>query len=161
MKVLVVFYSRTGTTRKVAESISRILGCDVEEIFDTKNRSGIWGYLMAGRDAMLGRLTVIREIKKDPALYDIVIIGTPVWAYTMSMPIRTYLSQNKDKLRKVAFFCTQGGSGSKGAFRQMEELCGKKPAKTRALKTREVVKGEHLQKVREFAEELLKTEMPK
>jgi flavodoxin len=43
MKTLVVYYSRTGTTRKVAEAIAGILRCDIEEVVDTKKRSGILG----------------------------------------------------------------------------------------------------------------------
>jgi len=48
MKILVVFYSRSGRTKKIAEAISDILKCDKEEIFDLKNRKGIPGFLSAG-----------------------------------------------------------------------------------------------------------------
>jgi len=48
---LVAFHSRTGNTRKVAEAMSNILESDIEEILDTKNRAGIFGFLMAGMDA--------------------------------------------------------------------------------------------------------------
>lgn len=39
MKILIVFYSRTGTTRKVAHELQKSLKADIEELFD-KNRSG-------------------------------------------------------------------------------------------------------------------------
>jgi len=107
MKSLVVFYSRTGTTREVVEAISGLLQCDLEEVLDTKNRAGILGYLRSGSDAFLKRLAAIKETRTDPALYDIVIIGTPIWAYVMSSPIRTYLSRNKNRFKQVAFFCTR------------------------------------------------------
>ena len=84
MKALTVFYSRTGTTREVAESISQTLSCDVEEIVDTKKRGGPLGLLFSGRDASQKKLTVVRPPQKDPSLYDIVVIGTPVWAGNMS-----------------------------------------------------------------------------
>jgi flavodoxin len=64
MKILVIYYSRSGKTKKVAETISDILKCDKEEIFDTKNRKGTPGFLSAGTDANLRRLTAIKEIKK-------------------------------------------------------------------------------------------------
>ena len=44
MRSLVVYYSRTGVTKKVAEAISRKLGSDVEEIIDQRDRSGPKGY---------------------------------------------------------------------------------------------------------------------
>ncbi|MDY6965570.1 MAG: hypothetical protein SVM80_06305 [Halobacteriota archaeon] len=40
MKSHLVYYSRTGTTKKVADAISDIINCDIEEIVDTKDRSG-------------------------------------------------------------------------------------------------------------------------
>jgi len=152
---LVVFYSRTGRTKKVAESISSILGCDVEEIFDTKNRAGILGYLRSGWEASRRKTTVIREIKKDPALYDIVIIGTPLWSGLMSSPIRTYLLQNRDHFKDIAFFCTYGGSLSQEMFNEMGSLCGKKPRGLLGLKAKELMKeSEYLQKVTKFIDEM-------
>ncbi len=61
-KSLVVFYSRTGTTKRVAESISNLLKCDVEEIVDRKNRKGPLGYLKSESDAMSKKLTVIKDV---------------------------------------------------------------------------------------------------
>lgn len=151
-KALVVYYSRTGTTKKVAQQISNILGCDIEEIFDTKDRSGAFGYLMAGRDATKKSLTTISPITNNPGSYDIVVIGTPVWAFTMATPIRTYIQENKDKFKNVAFFCTQGGSGSDRTFKHMEELCGKTPLCQLELKTIEVVKNQFEDKTNSFAD---------
>jgi len=113
MKILVVFYSRSGRTKKVAEVISKILKCDKEEIFDIKSREGVVGFLSAGTDANLRRLTVIKEIKNNPSLYDLVIIGTPIWSSNISTPIRTYLSLHKEDFKNVAFFCTRLGSDAK------------------------------------------------
>jgi len=44
----------------------------------------------------------------------------------MAPAIRTYITKNKDKLKEVAFFCTQGGSGAERTFSDMEDLCQKK-----------------------------------
>jgi len=153
MKCLVAFYSRTGITKKVAEAISKILKCDSEEIFDTQNRAGGVGYFKSGRDSTMKKLTELKKIKNNPASYDTVIIGTPIWAWNVSTPIRTYLSQNKFK--KVAFFCTMGGSGGKKAFKEMEKLCKEKPIAVLELKTAEVADNKHLQKVREFAKKII------
>lgn len=51
MKTSVIFYSRTGNTRKIAEELSNSLKCDTEEIVDTQKRSGVFGYIRSGRDA--------------------------------------------------------------------------------------------------------------
>jgi menaquinone-dependent protoporphyrinogen IX oxidase len=81
MKILVVFYSRTDNTRKTAEEIASVLECDMEEIIDTKNRSGALGYIKSGKDASRRKLTVLKEIINDPSQYDLLIIGTPLWAW--------------------------------------------------------------------------------
>jgi flavodoxin len=52
MKPLVVFYSRTGTTKKVAAVISDYLNGTLKEIVDTVDRSGISGYAAAREDAV-------------------------------------------------------------------------------------------------------------
>ncbi|MDD3225587.1 MAG: flavodoxin [Clostridium sp.] len=153
-KLLVVFYSRTGITKKVAHTISELLNCDLEEIYDTKDRSGVVGYLKAGRDATRNRGTVVKDIKNEPSSYDMVIIGTPIWAFTMSSPIKTYIDNNKEKFKKVAFFCTQGGSGSERAFSHMTKECKIEPVELLELKTLEVVKNNHIDKIKEFVENI-------
>jgi len=154
MTTLVVFYSRSGRTKKVAEAISDILKCDIEEIFDTKNRKGILGFLSTGNDAIVKRFTVIKEAKKNPSLYDLVVIGTPIWAANISTPIRTYISLSKDNFKKVAFFCSRLGSDTKKAFKDMENLCQKTPLALLELTSREVMRDQYMQKVKEFVKNL-------
>lgn len=151
-KCLVAFYSRTGTTKKVASAISKTLKCDMEEIVDTKNRSGVLGYLGAGRDAAMKKLTEIEKTKHNPALYKLIIIGTPVWAHTMSSAVRTYITKNRERLKGigVAFFCTSYGTGSKNTFADMEKLCGKPSIGVLELTTKEVQHEEFIRKVKDF-----------
>lgn len=150
MKTLVVFYSRTGTTKKVALEIANKLGVEIEEIKDTVNRSGVKGYLVSGRDAMKKRLTTLELTTKNPADFDLVIIGTPIWGWNMSVPVRTYITEKKDNFKKVAFFCTMGGSGDDKAFAEMEQIIGQKSAATLALLTRDVAKNDFAEKLEKF-----------
>ena len=150
MKSIVVFYSRTGNTRKIAQAIAAKLKCPIEEIFDTKNRNGIKGYLFAGRDATFRKLAQIKTIAHNPRDYDIIIIGTPIWSFNISSPIRTYLEQNKRTLKNVAFFCTMGGSGSDRAFAEMEKICVKKPLATLALTAKETSENKFEEKIKQF-----------
>jgi flavodoxin len=140
-KALVVYYTRTGTTRLLAEAIQQASGADLEEIVDPKKRSGVLGYLASGRDAWRKKTADIQVASKEPADYDVLIIGTPVWAFTMTPAVRTFLERHRGKLRKVAFFCTMGGSGDKGAFAAMEEVAGMKPAAVLACKEKDVRGG--------------------
>jgi flavodoxin len=154
MRTLIVFYSRTGTTKRVAEKLAEMINAEMEEIIDTKNRSGAKGYLLSGRDAMRKRLTELKPIGKNPAEYDLMVIGTPIWAWNVSAPVRTFLEKYKDDVNKVAFFCTMGGSGDKNAFSEMEKISGKKPLASLALTTKEVMQGEVEGKLQGFCEEI-------
>jgi len=156
MKALVAYYSRTGRTKKIAEAISNNLNCDIEEIIDTTKRSGFFGIFRSKYQAAKKMLTVLQNSKNDPAFYDLVIIGTPVWSNTISTPIRTYIHQNKSRFKNVAFFCTFGGSGFEDMFCQMEELCGKKPVSALAVDAMEVLKDNYMDKVKQFVDNILK-----
>lgn len=153
MKTLVVYYSRTGTTKKIARDIRKEFNCDIEEIIDTKDRNGPLGYLMAGKDATLKKLTKIRT-KKDPSKYDLIIIGTPVWAFTMSSPVRTYISAFRDKFKKIALFCTMGGSGDEKTLKDMEILAKKFAKAKLSLKTLDVQNNNYMDKLKKFIKEL-------
>jgi len=150
MKSLVVFYSRTGTTKKVAEAIAEKIGAEIEEIKDTVDRTGAKGYLISGRDAMKKRLTKLEPFWHDLSDYDLVVIGTPIWGWNMSVPARAFITEQKEKFKNVAFFCTMGGSGGQRAFSGMEEIIGKKPLATLALTTKEVVSGDISGKIDSF-----------
>lgn len=154
MKTLVAFFSRTGTTKKVAEKIARTLKCDKEEIKDDVKRSGPVGYMRCGREASARMLTTLKKIKKDPAEYDMIVVGTPIWAWNVSSPVRTYLTENKGKFKKVAFFCTMMGSGAEKAFAEMKGLVGKKLAGTLALLTKEVNQGGYEDSIKKFTQKL-------
>ncbi len=143
MKVLIAYYSRSGVTRSVSEMLAaelRAKGAEatVEEIIDTKDRSGITGWLGGGKDATLKKETTIAPVKADVASFDLVAIGTPVWAWTAAPAARTFAKQHGASCRKVAFFCTMGGSGDKGAFKAFADLCAKEPVATLALIDRKV-----------------------
>ncbi|MFH1236906.1 MAG: flavodoxin [Candidatus Aenigmatarchaeota archaeon] len=153
MKTLVVFYSRTGTTRKVADEIAKALNCETEEIADTKKRAGILHYLSSGRDAQKEALTTLVEPKKDPSKYDLVVIGTPVWAGKMSVPVRAYLHLKKDNFKKVALFYTAGSQNDK-IFPDMSKVCGKPPVATLGLSAADIKKGDSARKIKEFSEKL-------
>ena len=159
-KVLVVYYSRTGTTRRLAEEISGRLGADIEEVIDKRNRKGIIGWLSAGRDAGAKRLTEIAEPQRELGLYDLVLIGTPTWNGNISTPIRTYMTKYRESFHDVAIFCT-GSVGDNRPLGDMEALIGKKPlASIKFMVKQEIETGGYIQKMNEFVERLKVPEGP-
>ena len=131
---LVVVYSRTGYTRTVAQAIAEELGCDLEEIRDTKDRDGVTGYFGSGKDALLKKEAEIEPPEHDAGDYDLVVMGTPVWAATISSPVRAYLANHLPDGPELGFFLTTGGTGIDRTFRHMREMTGKDPLATLGLK---------------------------
>jgi flavodoxin len=104
MRSLVVFYSRTGNAKFVADNVASDLGADTEEVTDIKNRRGWLGFLKAVYDATRGKETTIEKTKKSPRDYDLIVIGTPVWNSRITPAIRTYLKENNLSEMKIAIF---------------------------------------------------------
>ena len=129
MKTLVVYYSRTQNTAKVAKLIKEELNADIEEIKPVKGYGGPIGYARGGVESSRGKTPKLEKTTKDPSDYDLTIIGTPVWAFTMASPVLTYLRENKDKFNDVAFFTTAGSSGMESTLENMEKE-SKTPLKT-------------------------------
>ena len=158
MKQLVVYYSRTGNTKKAAEALAAMLKCEIEELTDkkgAKSRQGLFGWLRCGREGMKRVMPEIEATKNDSAKYDLVIIGAPNWGSNMASPVRTYLANNKGKFKKVAFFCTMGGESPGKTFIEMEEICNKMPVACIGLRSKAVKKGEHIPKLKEFAKKIM------
>jgi menaquinone-dependent protoporphyrinogen IX oxidase len=141
MSTLVVYFSRTGTTRSVAETIASSLGADIEAIHEPRSRLGLRGYIHSALDATLSRWVPIDAIRRDPTRYDLVVVGTPVWGWSLSAPVRAFLSNHARRLPRVAFFVTKGGSGDRRVFRQMAEVAAASPVATLALYQRDVERG--------------------
>ncbi|MEW6592260.1 MAG: flavodoxin [Candidatus Hadarchaeota archaeon] len=151
-KHLVVYYSRSGTTKKVGEAIARELKADSEEIIDLKKRTGLRPirWLIAGRDARKRKLTEIK-VKKNPGKYDIVVIGTPNWASNIAPAVRTYLTSHYLAGKKVGIFCTAGGDGFEKPLAEMEGLMKKSIIAGRVgVSSKEMNSGDYKDKVTSF-----------
>ena len=150
-RVLVVYYSRTGTTDIVARAIREELGCEIEAIHDAKNRRGVLGYLRSSIDAALHRRARLLAMSSEPQDYDLLIVGTPIWNTSVCAPVRTYLFANRERIRRVAFFCTHRGGDTSWVMREMAEICEQCPVATLVLDADEVRGGRLAPKVRRFA----------
>ena len=135
MKSLVLFYSRTGTTRRLAGAIGEALAADICEIRCPRYGPGAWSYVRAGYDSLKGNLPIIDALDVDPAQYDLVLLGCPVWTSYPATPMRAYLAQRPALPATVGGFVTLGGqSPAAKTFDLMGEALGRPLAATLALK---------------------------
>jgi flavodoxin len=138
MKTLIVYYSRTNVTKDIANRLQKELDCDIEEITDGGKYDGRLGYMKGGMNASMGRTSDIDPISKNPSDYDLVIIGTPVWASNMATPVYTYLIKYNDQIKKMASFCTCISGGYEKALEKIAEVSGKTQISTMFLNAKDV-----------------------
>jgi flavodoxin len=154
MKSLIVFYSRTGRTKKIAEAIQASLNGEIDEIHDKTSRSGIIGWLKAGKDAREKSLTALKNVEKNPLDYYVVVIGSPTWNGTVSTPIRTYIEQYKTSLKNVAIFSTGDGK-EPVAIEEIDKVLQKKAiAKMHLVRKQEVETDNFQDKVDNFVKKI-------
>ncbi len=153
-RALVVYYSWTGHTRQIAEAIAAALGADIEPIHELGQRTGWLGYLGSIWEALRSKPAPIASPKTNAAAYDLVVLGTPVWAGRMASPMRAYIAQERGSLQRIALFCTEGGANGERAMAQVAQLCGKEPVATLIVTERDMRSGAYRQKVADFVKAL-------
>ncbi len=115
MKALVLYYSFSGNTRLIAEAVAKELNADLEELKPVKplNASGAWYVMWGLRQLVSQSKPPLLPPEHDPDAYDRIVIGTPVWSYTVTPPIRTFLDEHPFNGKKIALFCCHGGNYGK------------------------------------------------
>jgi flavodoxin len=149
--VLVVYFSRSGHTRVLAEGIARALDADLEEIRDRTDRTGLLGWLRSGVEASLGASAEIDRPRHDPGRYDAVVVGGPVWNASVCTPVRTYLWLERERLPAFASFASFGGFGVDRALAQMGAIARKRPVATAAFREIETAAGVPRERIKAFA----------
>lgn len=156
MKILVSFYSKTGNNKKAAEVLAKLAKADLEEIVDAKKRTGAWGLITAGIDGAFKSKAGIKTTKFDPQVYDLVIALTPIWAGGIAPAMRTYLTQNKEKFKKIAFVSICGmGEKNQNAVADFANICGQKPVASLLISQPDFEHGKHEEKLKEFLDRLI------
>ena len=158
MKSLVVYYSRSGKTKDIAGIISKKLGAEIEEIEDHKNRKGLLGFISSGNEAHLKRAIPIEKLKNDPAQYELLIVGTPIWAGNMSTPILSFFKEYKERINKFALFTTCLGSDLNKILLDIEHIISQKPIAVMNINYQAFKKQYHLEMVEEFINSIKKDE---
>jgi flavodoxin len=152
-RALVVYFSRSNTTRTVAKRLAAQLGAELEEIVDPTRRRGLVGWLRCGFEGKAGKVAVIAPSRPVDG-FDVVVVGTPMWAGSLSSPVRAYLRRHRRELGDVAFFCTRGGKGPHEVFRQMAAEAGRAPIAELTVRERELDAPATRAAISDFAERI-------
>lgn len=120
-RILVAYFSATGSTRGVAEHIADIVGVDLFEIVPEKPYTGAdLDYRDASsrasreQDDPAARPAIHGEVE-DMGQYGVVFLGYPIWHGQAPKIISTFLEGCDLSGKTVIPFCTSGGSGIDGS----------------------------------------------
>lgn len=137
-RALVVCYSRTGNTARVAQALAEHLDADVEVLHDALRTAGWSGYARALFAALRQQPGRIDTPRFDPADYDVTIIGTPVWWWRMTPAVRAYLALQRQQFRATAFFVTSGDTDIAKLLPSLERLAGRQAVASVGFSAREL-----------------------
>jgi len=123
MKTAVIFYSFEGNCALVANAIKDALNADIFEIktMDKKKRTGFAKYLWGGFQAITRKKPELEPLSIDTKAYDLIVLGTPVWASSPSPAMFSFLSKTEITGKKIALFCCHAG-GKGGIFDKFRAL---------------------------------------
>lgn len=128
MKSVVIYYSYSGNTRKIAEALAEYLGG--ADIIELKCVEEITSFIGQSRKAFWHKKVEIRDVKFDLKEYDLVCLGTPVWAFGPAPAMNMFLDKCAGvENKKIVLFSTYGsGVGKDRCFKYMESMLSQKKA---------------------------------
>lgn len=121
---LIVYFSYTNHTRMIVENIQKILKIDVLEIKPKKQYSNDYDIVVSEEQnsSSENKMPEIEKIDINLDDYDEIILGTPVWWYTIAPVIRTFLSENDLSGKTIIPFATNAGWLGH-TFKEIKKLC--------------------------------------
>lgn len=108
VKVLVAYFSHSGTTKSVATSLSEKTGGDLFEITPQDDYSNV--YMQSNSEIRSNARPALTDTVENMAEYDVVFVGYPVWWHATPAPINTFLESYDLTGKLIIPFCTSGGS---------------------------------------------------
>lgn len=115
MEILIAYYSFEGNTRLISKTMARGIKGDVLEVKPVKEikTRGFLKYMLGGSQVVMNRIPALKPLDKDVRDYDLIFIGTPVWAGSPSPPITAFIREADFDGKELGLFCChEGGAGS-------------------------------------------------
>ncbi len=112
MKIAIVYYSYTGTTKKYVNEIKNITECDLIEIKpenEMKSAGRLHSYLKGGMKVFKKESPKLKDYNFNKDDYDFIIIASPVWAFTYPPAIKSFLENEKISGKRISYFVTHRG----------------------------------------------------
>ena len=112
-----------GNVRYVAEKVAKELGADLIELKPVKAYpdKGAMQFIWGGSAVTFKKKPDLEPYSFNASDYDLVIIGTPVWASNFTPPLRTFFEDNDLTGKKIAVIATSAGGDSSKCIQAVKE----------------------------------------
>jgi len=80
MKTIILYYSYSGKTKRLANIKAKELEADIEEVIEEKKLSGFGSFFIGAPKAMSRKKTKVKPVSADLSVYEKIVIMAPVWA---------------------------------------------------------------------------------
>ena len=110
MTYAVIYFSRTGTSRRIAEKIAKKLSVEPVEVTDNMDWDGTLGYMRAARYAMKNKEVAIQTRGKIGEVDEYIVVS-PMWCGKITPAIRKLLGEVPKE--KVHLIVSSGGMNLK------------------------------------------------
>jgi flavodoxin len=111
MKTSIIYHSYSGITRGIAEKVQKACGGDLIEVKPKENYSTLTAYSLGCYRAMKEECDKIEPETIDVSASDLVVIGTPVWAFKATPATNAAIAALKGcEGKKAVLFATCGSS---------------------------------------------------
>lgn len=122
-KILVIYYSQTGTTKAVAEEIQKQLGADIEAVECEVPYDGDFNQTIqrCQEEMADNEVSAVKPLNANLGEYDLIFLGYPVWFGTYALPIGGLLHSQSFEGMKVVTFCTFGSGGLETSTKALQE----------------------------------------
>ena len=107
-KILIAYFSYSGTTKNVAVALSEKTGGDLFEIATQDGYSDV--YKESNREIRRNERPALTDMVENMEEYDIVFVGYPVWWHATPAPVNTFLESYDLTGKLIIPFCTSGES---------------------------------------------------
>jgi len=128
MKTLVVYFSLEGNTDYVAGVINDKTGADLLRLVPKKayHDKGFAKFFWGGKSAVMAEKPALESYNVNLDEYERIVFGFPVWASNITPPLRTFIEENRDKIKckDIAAFACQSGAGAEKAFVKLASCIG-------------------------------------
>lgn len=113
-KSLVLFYSWSGNTRRIARIIAEKTGADLRELQPEADYPQDYNEVLsqAKKEIQRKQYPALRPIDMDWNAYEVVYLGTPNWWSTTAPPVTAFLREMMPTDKTIIPFCTHGGGGN-------------------------------------------------